>query len=346
MRRTASGGNHVTHVSSDIPRTLFFADVSERRGRRQSLFLLLFLLLGKVRKRKGEDNDNQKKIRSGEHVVAAQMPRLILQSDSMGLLLQGPVEVPGSSDSPPGFQRWPGSAPRWALPSKHRNQFDRIAQEKATVTQGWPSFYAAADGNPDAEFRVGDTSRRHLVRPGATEATWKPCFKLVARGDHPLRSYGNKAVEPPQNRRREHEEVGDIPQGKKHISPPLDQLPKEMNMFQLKHKVRVGDGSLANQRMSDPSVADPPRGPKLVPMADRRNGVPVGALGDKPYSAVEVSPEYLGSMGSSKPRLGLDKIAADARPADAWLAKQKVLSRHQDVACVRALPDIGGNDED
>lgn len=264
--------------------------------------------------------------------------RLIPQCDNMSDLLAQPY--PASAP-----QSWSGARPQWSLQGKHRNQHDRIAEEKSTITKGWDSFFAPGTEGEAGGFRVGDTSRRHLTRPGATETAWKPCFKLVAPQPHSGHAFGKKAVPPPQLSK--YPELTDIPQGKKHIQPPVDQLPQEMPLFQLRHKVRDQDGSsLVAQRIADPNVTEPPRGPRLVPMADRRNGVPVTSGGDKPYSAVELSMEYAASMGSTRPRLGLEKIAPEKRPMDQWAAKQRVINRSLDVARVRALPNIGGGDDD
>jgi hypothetical protein len=134
-------------------------------------------------------------------------------------------------------------------------------------------------------------------------------------------------------------EEGDVPRGRKHVQPAsAGQLAEEMAMFQTRHRViDQSTGKPAAERASGRVEEEVPRGRAHGKEGDR-NGVPSMTAGDKLYSAVQFSPEYLANMNPARSRLGVEKPASRADIQNTWAIKDQAQRYDRDVAEVRALP--------
>lgn len=246
--------------------------------------------------------------------------RLIPQQESMGQLLQQPETS----------QEIVNNKPRWAIQQKKRDHVDQAMAEKHMLREGFSGFYSQTE----PVVKIGDTVRRHLTRRDGEEAPWRPSCKPIEPVTHAPRGYGKRYVEAPGA--GHHEEVDDLPRGKRRVAPPPDQLPAEAPMFQLKHSVRDPE---TNQRVADRMSEEvvKARGPKSIPSDTRRNGVGQATSGDKPYAAVEVSEEYMASRNPARPRV--EPVQAKLPPIDRWAAKETVRMRQSDIDNVRSLPN-------
>lgn len=232
----------------------------------------------------------------------------------------------------------PGNTPHWDVPHKHRDGHDKDMRAKQQLDRGFEGFYASAS---ETVARIGDTSKRHLTRSDGAEYYRKLCFKLVPVGKPNLHATGKKEVEPFQGRPKG-EEFDDVPRGKKHLELQKSELAAEMPMFQLKHQVRdPSTGKAVSQRRGqDKSMDGESSGKHIVPenVSLRRNEVTRATSGDKLYAAAEYSLEYQASLASTRPRLGVDKIASKTVFVDHWAERDAAERLSKDVTEVRNLP--------
>lgn len=247
--------------------------------------------------------------------------RLIPQHESIGELLK----------QPEASQEIVGSRPRWALQSKYRDHNDSAMQEKHVLKDGFAAFYSSTE----PVVRIGDTVRRHLYRPDGQEAAWRPSCRPVEPVQQPPKAYGKRYVQAPGANHQE--EIDDLPRGRRRVAPPPDQLPEESPMFQLKHSVRDAEtGQRVAEKMSDLNEREKPRGPKLVASETRRNGLGQSSAGDKPYNALEVSPEYMATRNPARPRV--EPLQPRLPPIDQWARKEAGRQLQSEINEVRSLP--------
>lgn len=264
--------------------------------------------------------------------------RKILEADHVGAVLI--QQHNGDADIP-------GNVPRWDLQHKTRNAHDEYMRQRTTLRDdGFAEFY----GQNDPVLQIGDTIRRHLTRPPGSEVPWRPCFRVATRQQHVPKCQGKRYIEPGDfNGRPLNEEEGDIPRGKRHVPPPVDNFARGATELldipkPLRH--RVIDEATGKARSELTTVDLPadhlasPRGPKLVPDgAARRNRLPQVRAGDKLYSVVEFSPEFAATATAGLPRLcTVDKAATVVRVTNTWAEKDRAQRRQHDINEVRSLP--------
>jgi hypothetical protein len=227
-----------------------------------------------------------------------------------------------------------GQQPRWGLQKKQRGPHEEKMKEKHVLRDGFTGFY----GNTESVVKIGDTVRKHISRPDGQEAPWRPsCRPLEPTVPQP-KAYGKRSVHAPGA--GHHEEVDDLPRGRRRCAPPVDQLPQESSMFQLKHSVRDPEtGERLADKTSDMTAKEKPRAPKLVNEESRRNGLGQSTPGDKPYAAVEVTAEYAANSNPARPRLNLDPVQPRLPPIDRWASQEQARSRQTDIDQVRSLPN-------
>eukprot|EP00672_Neobodo_designis_P018869 CAMPEP_0174846266 /NCGR_PEP_ID=MMETSP1114-20130205/12213_1 /TAXON_ID=312471 /ORGANISM="Neobodo designis, Strain CCAP 1951/1" /LENGTH=254 /DNA_ID=CAMNT_0016080529 /DNA_START=24 /DNA_END=788 /DNA_ORIENTATION=+ len=249
--------------------------------------------------------------------------RLIPQTESMGTLLQQPETA----------QSIHGQHPRWGLQRKQRGPHEQAMADKHVLREGFSGFY----GNTESVVKIGDTVRKHITRPDGQEAPWRPSCRPLEPTVPPPKAYGKRSVAAPGA--GHHEEVDDLPRGKRRVAPPQDQLPGEAPMFQLKHSVRdPASGQRVADKVSDMSQKEKPRAPKSVAEDSRRNGIGQATPGDKPYAAVEVTSEYASNRNPARPRLNVEPVQTRLPPIDRWAAQEQARVRQSDIDQVRSLP--------
>ena len=250
--------------------------------------------------------------------------RLIPQAESIAALMAQPETS----------QVIPNQNPKWALQRKYRDFNDQSMQEKHMLKNGFVGFYGAEE----SVVKIGDTVKKHITRPDGQESQWRPSCRPLDPVVHVPKAFGKRALVPPGE--HHHEEIDDLPRGRRRCAQPRDQLPEEAAMFQLKHTVRDAEtGKRMADKVSDMDAKEPPRAPKNVPPEARRNGLGQATLGDKPYASVEVTQEYSANRNPAKPRLNLEPLQPRLPPVDRWAVKEDQRIRATDISQVRSLPN-------
>lgn len=249
--------------------------------------------------------------------------RLIPQKDSISNLVVQPDTA----------QEISHQSSRWTLPKKGRNIHDELMQDRIVLKDGFVNFYQTEEPLTG----LGDSCRRHFGQSGGSETTWKPCFKLVQAPDHQPKAFGKRAIEPPNTHNRVEE--GDMPRGRKRCPPPVDQLPKEAKMFQLKGIVRDEEGERYMEKRCKVVLEDIKRAPKHVLPELRRNGVGQATCGDKPYSAVDYSNEFQAIQNPTFSRPGVERQQPKAKVQNEFLQKERSANHARAVSEVRSLPE-------
>lgn len=233
----------------------------------------------------------------------------------------------------------PGSRPSWKLQHKARNEHDDNMREASLLKNGFGEFYSQTAPSQ----KLADTAKRHLTQDAGKEETWRPCYKAVPQPAREPRAFGKRFIEPPAARQDD-----DVPRGKKHVPPPSDSLGEEMAMFQSRRRVRNETTGVARaEEVTDINTAEPAslEGRRHLRQGSR-NGLPQLSNGDKMYSHVQFSPEYLAMSNPARARLGLEKPATRVEIANTWVVKDRQMQYQRDVSEVRALPNFGGVDDD
>jgi hypothetical protein len=231
----------------------------------------------------------------------------------------------------------PGSTSHWRLQQKCHNEHTSDMRNREVLKDGFAGFYE----HVEPVDRIGDTVRRHPPHQEyGVESSWRPCFRIVKNEVKPLLRRGKRALLPNVAMSEDQ-----IPRGKKHVPPPVDQLGDEMELFQRRRRARDSEGNPVAEKMSDMNASPAPTGRGRVDTLEkRRNGLPQVRTGDKNVSAVEYSAEYAAAMAPAMPKLNYAKVQAPIVLVDQWARRENARVHQQDIQSVRNLPAYADDD--
>ncbi|KAJ9464065.1 hypothetical protein DIPPA_01015 [Diplonema papillatum] len=219
------------------------------------------------------------------------------------------------------FYRVEGSSPRWRLQSKCRNGLDDRVREQTQLRHGLSVFVGSSGaGDVPADGALSPVGKRTFEPRFGAEMPWarKPRLPLPPPPD---KSAGKRlGINPSHNRPPDGRAITAhllgpeaaeaaakaLPRGgKKKLVPLHDKVPT----FEKEERAHNRSKRCAAQ----PQAASGEALPEHAMMRkkgsfDRRNGVPVSTLGDKPYADPSYSAKYWQNSAASLPKCGLEPI--------------------------------------
>lgn len=227
----------------------------------------------------------------------------------------------------------PGSTPSWTFDRRGRTIYHTHMKEHESMSGGFAGFLAS---DVRESGKLVDSAKRHFVVPESTEVSWRSSVHAVPEVQRDPHASGKKPA--PHSFPKDGEEYHDIPRGRRHCEAPDDLLPHEMALFEKRIGiVRDKSGYAVRDTYCPPTETSSFSGlnQRMHLTEGGRNRVPCAVLGDKPYSAVELSSEF---RFSEKHRLGLEPIGKVCKVASTFEVKERAARLQRDIHEVQTLP--------
>ena len=226
----------------------------------------------------------------------------------------------------------PGSTPWWGFERRARTIYHTHMQDKEMLKDGFGPFLATVQ----ASTKLVDSAKRHYNSKESEEQSWRSSVHAVPEVHREPHASGKRPA--PHSFPLDGQEYFQIPRGKKHCEPPADRLGDEMDVFQSRiGVVRDASGYPVRSAHCAPTETASFSGlPQRTHLTQgERNRVPCTVLGDKPYSAVELSSEF---RFAEKHRMGLEPPGKPFQIANTFEAKEKAQRLQRDIVEVQSLP--------